>query len=122
MVQTRGKRAAVSPPPAPEPEVKKQAKTKRGKKTAAAVEPITEDDDNDGIDRIADTPANADPSVADSPDGNDKAVDAQVAVNSLAIPVDDHCPLSNYRVHIDPESKVIFDAALNQVFDYEKMS
>ena len=115
MVQTRGKRAAASPPPAPEPEVKKQAKAKRGKK-GAAVEPINEADDKDGINEAVDTQVVADSSLANVNDGIDEAVDAQVAPNaSLAIPVDDHCPLSNYRVYIDPESKVIFDASLNQV-------
>ena len=89
MAKTRGKRAAASPPPAAEPEVKKQ--TKRGKKPVAA-EPIID------------------------ADVNDKLVDAQVAPSAnLTIPVDEHCPLANYRVYIDPESKVIYDASLNQV-------
>ncbi|KAK5132053.1 hypothetical protein LTR08_000390 [Meristemomyces frigidus] len=120
MVSTRGKRAAASPPPVAEPAAKKPATRGKGK-AAAAAEPLVEDSPPPAAKPAAKKPAKkgkakaaaaAEPVVEDS----DKLVDAQVASNnSLAVPIDDHCSLTNYRVYIDPESKIIFDASLNQV-------
>ncbi|KAK5119350.1 hypothetical protein LTR85_007706 [Meristemomyces frigidus] len=103
MVQTRGKRVAASPPPEASPAKKQQAKKGKAKatpkfdKSAAAPEPISEKGDKD-----------------DNND-NDKVTDAQVAVTSkLQIPRDEWCPLTSYHVYIDPSSKIIYDASLNQ--------
>lgn len=41
--------------------------------------------------------------------------DAQVATSStIRVPIDETCPLTAYRVYVDPHDKVIYDASLNQ--------
>jgi len=41
--------------------------------------------------------------------------DAQVATSStVRVPIDETCPLTAYRVYVDPHDKVIYDASLNQ--------
>lgn len=35
-------------------------------------------------------------------------------LKNTTIPVDDHCPLSNWQVHVDPDTGMIWDASLNQ--------
>lgn len=89
MARGKAKRAASPPPAASQPEPKKQAK--KGK--SAAAEPITDEDQS--------TP--------------EVVADAQVAsVSGLAVPIDENCPFNSYRVYIDPTTKIIYDASLNQ--------
>lgn len=51
---------------------------------------------------------------------NLETADAQVAQSQFAtektlhIPIDNNCPLTTYRVHVDPVSSIIYDASLNQ--------
>lgn len=48
-------------------------------------------------------------------EGGKVMAEGQFAKNkSVAIPVDSHCYLTAYRVHVDPRTGMIYDASLNQ--------
>ncbi|PTB42461.1 hypothetical protein M441DRAFT_57206 [Trichoderma asperellum CBS 433.97] len=62
--------------------------------------------------------ADSDPESEAQPETKEESQVAEgqfIKKKNVAIPVDEHCPLSSsYQVHIDPDSGLIYDASLNQ--------
>lgn len=90
MPPTTRKKRAASPAEQPSPPPSKKPARKKGKAELAAEQFNTE--------------AN----------GSSNQVQDTKATSQLHIPVDEECPLASYRVWINPDDGVIFDAALNQ--------
>ncbi|PNY19706.1 Poly [ADP-ribose] polymerase [Tolypocladium capitatum] len=78
--------------------------------------------DGDDEDRPQDKKPRANGKADIKKDGDEAAKGTEKVVaegqfiknKSVAIPMDEHCPLLTYQVHVDPSTGMIYDASLNQ--------
>jgi hypothetical protein len=107
--KARGKRAA-SPASEDEQPKAKQAKGGKGGKKVKA-EPIADEEEDKVEVEADDSKQNGTKEAKEEP----KFTEAQVAkAGTSRVPLDEECPLHGYRVYIDPDDGIIYDAALNQ--------
>jgi poly [ADP-ribose] polymerase 2/3/4 len=106
--KTRSKRAASLVSEDEQPKAKQAKGAKGGKKVKA--EPIADEEEDKGEVEV-DSKQNGTKKAKEEP----KFTEAQVAkAGTSRVPLDEECPLRGYRVYIDPDDGIIYDAALNQ--------
>ncbi|KAM4066516.1 poly(ADP-ribose) polymerase catalytic domain-containing protein [Hirsutella rhossiliensis] len=95
------------------------ARGRNKKRPIAAVADSSADHDNTAVQ--ASSPQakklKANGKASDEPPADEDKVVAEgqfVKKKGVAIPLDSYCPLTSYRVHVDPDTGMIYDASLNQ--------